>query len=177
MPEPLGGTNLSLQDLGSLGEFLGLFLVLATLVYLARQTSQAKQIAASETARGVVADFIAVWSAITRDAEFADLIRRAVNDWGSLSKTEQLRAHSFLCDLTAHFVAASKASYIGDLDSFLKSWEENLLGVLQTPGGSYWWEQSQFFFDPVVVGHLNARLGKPDDLPPSWTVVPWWQSE
>lgn len=168
---------MSIQDLGALGEFLGLFLVLATLVYLALQTRQAKQVAASETARGVVSDFIGLWGTITRDAEFADIIRRAVNDWDSLSKTEQLRSHSFLSDLTAHFVAASKASYIDDLVSFLKSWEENLLGALQTPGGSHWWEECQFFFDPEVVEQLNARLAEPDELPPAWTSVPWWQLE
>jgi len=168
---------LSIQDLGALGEFLGLFLVLATLMYLAVQTRQARQVAASEAARGVVADFAQLWGAIARDAEFAGIIRQAINDWDSLSATQQLRAHSFLCDLTAHFVAASKAAYIRDLVSFLKTWEDNLLGVLQTPGGSNWWEQCQFFFDPDVVAHLNDRLARPAELPPSWTTLHWWRLE
>ena len=166
---------MSVQDLGAIGEFLGLFLVLATLVYLSIQTRQAKQVAASETARGVVADFALLWSQISNDSEFSRIIREAVNDWDSQGEVEQLRAHSFLCNLTAHFVAASKAAYNEDLSSFLKSWEDNLLGALQTPGGSNWWTQCQFFFDPDVVAHLNERLANPDSLPPFWTTLPWWR--
>jgi hypothetical protein len=166
---------MSLQDLGAIGEFLGLFLVLATLVYLAIQTRQAKQVAASEAARGVVADFALLWSEIQADSEFPRIIRELINDWDSQSEVEQLRAHAFLCNLTAHFVAASKAAYIEDLASFLKSWEDNLLGVLQTPGGATWWTQCQFFFDPDVVEGLNERLAKPESLPPPWTTVPWWR--
>jgi hypothetical protein len=165
----------TIQDLGAIGEFLGLFLVLATLAYLAIQTRQAKQVAASEAARGVVADFAQIWSQISNDSEFSNIIRHSINDWSSQGQAEQLRSHSFLCNLTAHYVAASKASYIEDLGSFLKSWEDNLLGVLQTPGGSTWWTQSQFFFDPDVVRDLNDRLAKPDTLPPPWTTVSWWR--
>lgn len=166
---------MSIQDLGAIGEFLGLFLVLATLVYLAIQTRQAKQVAASEAARGVVADFALLWTDIQNNSEFSSIIRNSINDWEAQSEVEQLRSHAFLCNLTAHFVAASKAAYIEDLATFLKSWEDNLLGVLQTPGGSSWWTQSQFFFDPEVVKHLNDRLSKPDSLPPPWTRVPWWR--
>jgi hypothetical protein len=174
-PDPLGGIAMSIQDLGAIGEFLGLFLVLATLAYLAIQTRQGKQVAASEAARGVVADYALLWSAITNDSEFSSIIRQSINDWDSQGEVDQLRSHAFLCNLTAHFVAASKAAYIEDLASFLKSWEDNLLGVLQTPGGSSWWTQCQFFFDAEVVKHLNERLAKPDTLPPSWTMVPWWR--
>ena len=166
---------MTIQDLGAIGEFLGLFLVLATLVYLSIQTRQAKQVAASETARGVVADFAQIWSQISNDSEFANIIRHAINDWSSQGEAEQLRAHSFLSNLAAHYVAASKASYIDDLESFLKTWEDNLLGALQTPGGSTWWTQCQFFFDPEVVRSLNDRLAKPDTLPPPWTTLSWWR--
>jgi hypothetical protein len=149
--------------------------VLATLVYLSAQTRQARQVAASESARGVVADFTQIWRTLTVDSDFSEIARRGINDWDSLSGNEQLRLHSFLCDLTSHFVAASKAAYILQLDSFLKSWEDNVLGVLQTPGGSSWWLQCQFFFDPEVVESLNKRLGRPEDLPPAWTAVSWWR--
>jgi hypothetical protein len=166
---------LSIQDLGALGEFVGSLVVLVTLAYLAVQTRQAKQIAASETARGVVADFALIWSEIIHDTGFAETLTRGINDWDSQSATEQLRSHSFLCILTAHFVAATKARYIRELDGFLKSWEDNLLGVLQTPGGSIWWKQCHFFFDREVVDRLNERLADPASLPPPWTTISWWR--
>lgn len=165
---------MTIQDLGAIGEFLGLFLVLATLGYLAIQTRQARQVAASQAARGVVSDFADLWGVITNDSEFANIIRHSINDWGSQAEAEQLRSHAFLCNLTAHYVAASKTDYIEELASFLKTWEDNLLGVLQTPGGASWWTQCQLFFDPEVVRSLNDRLAKPDTLPPPWTRLPWW---
>ena len=166
---------MSIQDLGAIGEFLGLFLVLATLVYLAIQTRQARQVAASEAARAVNADYALLWSDIQNNSEFASILRHSINDWDSQGELEQLRSHAFLCNLTAHFVAASNAAYIAELASFLKSYEDNLLGVLQTPGGSSWWAHCQFFFHPEVVKGLNERLAKPESLPPSWTTVSWWR--
>ena len=49
--------------------------------------------------------------------------------------------------------------------------------VDRTPGGAVWWETCQFFFDPNVVASLNARLARPDELPPAWTAVPWWRND
>ena len=166
---------MSIQDLGAIGEFLGLFLGLGTLAYLASQTRQAKLVAANATARRIVADFAQLWSTITDDSEFSEIIRQSINDGDSRAGAEQLRSHAFRCILTAHIVAASKAAYIEDLTSFLKSWEDNLLGVLQTPGGAVWWKQCQFLFYTEVVRSLNDRLAKPDTLPPPWTTVPWWR--
>ncbi len=166
---------MTIQDLGALGEFLGLFLVLASLVYLGVQTRQARQVAATETARAVVADFRAVWEGLVVDPHLPDIMRTGINDWASLDPTSQLRAHSFLCNVTTHFVAASKARHVGELSDFLQGWEDNVLGVLQTPGGATWWQDAQHLFDPDVVAVLNGRLAKPDTLPLPWTAMRWWQ--
>lgn len=149
--------------------------MLATLVYLAIQTRQAKQVAGSEAARAVNADFALLWSDIQNNPEFASILRQSINNWDSHGELEQLRSHAFLCNLTAHFVAASNSAYIAELASFLKSYEDNLLGVLQTPGGSSWWAQCQFLFDPEVVNGLNDRLAHSESLPPSWTTMSWWR--
>ena len=168
---------MTIQDLVALGEFLGLFLVLATLIYLSSQTRQANQVAASETPRGVVSDFIGLWDRITRDAEFADIIRRAFNDWYSLSKTEQLRSHSFLF----RFCRPLRSSVQGQLHPRSRFLLEVLGRDLAERSPDARWlalaEQCQFFFDAEFVEQLNVRLAKPDDLPPSCTSVAWWQLE
>lgn len=97
---------MSLAQLGSLGEFLGFFAVLATLIYLALQTKHSKDVANSQAARSVSVDFQAIWSTLGEDIEKTEIIRFAVNDWDSISKNEQMIAHSFFCNLVAHFSSA-----------------------------------------------------------------------
>ncbi len=167
---------MNLQDLGSLGEFFGFVAVLGTLLYLSLQTRQTRQIAASEIARSLISDFREIWTSITQNHDFAELMIKGTNDWDSLSQVEQLQVHSFLVEITVHFVAATQADYIKDLETFVGVWEDNLLGVLQTPGGRVWWETCQSIFHPPVRERLNRRLEDRETLPPPWTAIPWWRA-
>jgi hypothetical protein len=72
--------QMSIGELGALGEFLGFFAVLATLLYLSMQTRQAKEVALGQAARSVVSDFQAVWQTLGEDPEETRLIRIGVND-------------------------------------------------------------------------------------------------
>jgi hypothetical protein len=60
---------MTVGELGALGEFLGFFAVLATLMYLAVQTKQAREVATSQAARNVVVDFQVVWSTLGEDID------------------------------------------------------------------------------------------------------------
>ena len=70
---------MSLAQLGSLGEFLGFFAVLATLIYLALQTKQARQVATSQAVRNVMIDFQVIWSTLGENAQKTEIIRFAIN--------------------------------------------------------------------------------------------------
>jgi hypothetical protein len=64
---------MTIGELGALGEFLGFFAVLATLMYLAVQTKQAREVATSQAARNVVVDFQVVWSTLGEDIDKTEL--------------------------------------------------------------------------------------------------------
>jgi len=168
LPETLEENAMTLSDIGSLGEFLGFFAVLATLVYLSIQTRHAKQVAMGEAARAIVTDFINVWSALKKDDDLIRLMRIGVNDWKALNKNEKARVHSFFCELMLNFDAAMRQEHLEGFGDLIVGWENNLLGLLISPGGKVWWETCQYLFNSPVVERLNSRLGDPTTLPPSW---------
>ena len=169
---------MTISDFGALGEFLGFFAVLATLVYLGIQARNTKQIAMGEAARAIVTDFLDIIASLVKDDEFVRLVRIGVNDWDELNNNEKTRVHLFFSAIVLHFDGATRQEHIEDLRDFDKAWESNLLGLLVTKGGRVWWEQTNYAFNPPTVERLNARINDPATLPPSWhDGFPWWATE
>jgi len=167
---------MSIAELGALGEFLGFFAVLATLVYLAVQTRQTRKLAAIQAARNVMADFQLLWSTLGEDREKTRLIRIAVNDWNGLHANEQMVVHSFFVNLIVHLSSAlEQEDRLPKLKSFIRGWEDNVLGFLQCEGGRTWYETCEPIFLDTVRNRIAERLANAEDLPPSWTdLMPWW---
>ena len=167
---------MSIAELGALGEFLGFFAVLATLVYLAVQTRQTRNLATIQAARDVIADFQLLWSTLGEDREKTRLIRIAVNDWNALRANEQMVAHSFFVNLIIHLTSAlEQEDRLPELKNFIRGWEDNVLGFLQCEGGRIWYEISEPLFLDGVRNRIAERLANAEDLPPSWTdLMPWW---
>jgi len=170
---------MSLGELGALGEFLGFFAVLATLIYLSLQTRQAKEVATSQAARNVVSDFQSLWEALGEDPEKTRLIRIGVNDWNDLARNEQMIAHVFFTNLIVHLSGAlEQEERLPELSSFIRRWEDNVLGLLQCGGGRTWYESCEYLFVDTVRTRIAERLSDPDSLPPAWTeTMPWWRIE
>jgi len=168
---------MTIAELGALGEFLGLFVIMATLIYLAVQTNQAKRIALAEARRNIGNDFISIWGILGRDERLTRLVRLAVNDWDALGKNEQMLVHAFFVNLLAHLDAAlNQEETLPELKRDLTAWEDNVLGLLTSPGGAVWFENTSYLYNPLMVEHLRKRLAAPESLPPSWnSTMAWWQ--
>ncbi|MFT5842610.1 MAG: hypothetical protein ACI80L_001398 [Pseudohongiellaceae bacterium] len=168
---------MTIAELGSLGEFFGFFAVLATLVYLAIQTQQSKKIAISEATRNVVSDFQILWNTLGDDPKKTRLIRIAVNDWEALSKNDQVIAHAFFINLIVHFTGALEMEdNLPELRGFIRAWEDNILGLVQCPGGHKWYVRCSYLFVPAVSKRIKDRLANVETLPPTWTdSLPWWR--
>jgi len=170
---------MTIAELGALGEFLGVFVILATLIYLAIQTRQTKRIALTEARRSIANDFNEIWSVLGKDENLTRLIRIAVNDWHALTNNEQMLVHSFFCQLLAHLDGGlSQEETLPELKGNLVAWENNILGLLSCPGGSEWFKTTDYLFESAMVQRLKARLEKPETLPPSWVEsMTWWNLE
>jgi len=170
---------MTIAELGAIGEFLGLFVILATLIYLSIQTAQTKRIALAEARRSIGNDFNDIWSLLGRDPDLTRVIRIAVNDWHAISRNEQMLVHSFFCQLLAHLDGGlSQEESLPELKGNLVAWEDNILGLLGSPGGAEWFKTTGYLFDKTMTEKLKARLEQPDTLPPSWVeAMPWWRLE
>ena len=103
------------EAIAAVGQMLGSVAVLVTLVYLAIQTRQTKQIARSEAASNAMSEFQAVWNSLEASDEFTRLVRKAVNNWSALNKNEQMRAHAFFCNLFVHYQGTLKQIYLSNI--------------------------------------------------------------
>ena len=84
--------------------------------------------------------------------------------------------HSFFVGLIVHFTnAVELEEQLPELGVFIKGWENNILGLLQTQGGAAWYEQANYLFLAVVTQRLAARMAAADKLPPPWNhSMAWW---
>ena len=166
---------MSYQDLGAIGEFLGFFAILATLVYLALQTRIAQRATRVQSVRDILNDFQVLWNNL-QNPTTSTIVRAAVNDWDALNHNEQMVAHSFFVGLLVHLTNALELEeHLPELVTFIQGWEDNVLGMLQTDGGSRWWAQANYLFLPIVRERIEQRKADPSRLPPAWTAgLAWW---
>ena len=159
---------MTITELGALGEFLGSIIVLLTLAYIAMQTRQSRVTSEMEAARMLVSDFSAIWSEL-KEEHFSRLVRIGLNDWNALSNNDKARVHSLFTRLMLHWIGAiDQSERLPQLTEFVVGWENNLLGLLQCPGGRQWYDAVRYLYLEGQVERLESRLKEAKTLPPSW---------
>ncbi len=171
MPGPSGGPTrrsvVSIQDLGSLGEFLGGVAVVVSLVYLAlqirqntRQVVQNTRTVHRESTRAFQEDANAWRSYLIQSPEIAELYRRGLRHPDELDPGEWLRFRMLMQGLFEHW----RFAYLTREDAeFASTWEPFLEQTLDEPGGARYWETARANFPPeeafaVFVDHVLERL-------------------
>ncbi len=162
--------------LGAIGELVSAFAVVVTLLYLAIQLRQTRITVASDANRAIINDFQRIWTDALSDKRTNLIVRRAMNEWGSLSKSDQLTAHVFLTNLVTHFnITMSMESATALWVDTYAAWEDALLGFIVTTGGQEWYAISRYLFVAEVRKRIDHRLKDPDTLPPPVTEILFWQ--
>lgn len=165
------------QLLGNYGEFFGAIAVLGTLLYLAAQIRQNKFAIERDSTRAIIMDWQSNFSALAADQELSQVVRRAVNDWDALDRNEQMRAHVFFSNLFGHYMNAARTE-TEELREFVRAWEDNMVGLLRTPGGAKWYDITRDWFFSDQVDRIDRRLADLDGAPPPWNEsMPWWQAD
>jgi len=89
----------TIQDLGSVGEFVAAIATLVTLAYLAVQIRQNTKSLAESTSASINESFASINSRISSDEQFAELFLRGRQDINSLSPVELERFRAFIQDI------------------------------------------------------------------------------
>ncbi len=170
---------MTLQDLGSVGEFVAAIATIATLVYLATQIRQNTNQLKGEAVISINDAEFALDRELRSNPELFSVTIRAMSDWHSLTPIEQANAHLFLHSHTRWCETSWTLWDRGGLDfDTYESRELFIIGLLSKPeGGSIWWHQWKAIYDPRFAARLDERLAAADPAQSIVQVAPFYQLE
>jgi hypothetical protein len=150
---------MTLEDLGSIGEFVAALATVGTLVYLAIQIrSNTRQmrgqafVSLNDASRQII-------SRLHDDPSLDAIVLKATADWSSLSVDEQRRATYFFIDDTNYFELAFMLWQQGAIDEQTYATKEaHLITVLMSPGRRYWWDEVEYIVDPRFRRRIDSQL-------------------
>ena len=154
---------MTLQDLGSLGEFVAAIATLVTLAYLALQIRQNTREAQAVSRNSVSQSFIDLLTHVSSDSEIAKLVRRGFIDPGSLDDDDTMRFDCIIAALFQNFEAAFAQWRRGVLtdDDWVK-WEVLIKQYMAQPGVQEYWFRSVSAFNPAFQRYVE-ELG-PEEM-------------
>ena len=170
---------MSIADLGSLGEFVGAFAVLATLVYLSVQIRQSNRNAMATARQTVLSNYIDKSFDTSANPTLQAILRNALTSYDQLDAPDKMAY-----DLWAQF-------WWGNLYQALLLREDGLLddvsfgmisngfvGMVISPGGQEYWREAKKnpSIPDVLVSYVDTCRERPDSLPTSWGDHAHWRS-
>jgi len=154
---------LSIEELGSVGEFLSSIAVLVSLIYLAIQIRRSTEAARTSTYQSVVSDFGALNRAMASEPELSILFVNAMEDFDSLSVVEKARVSQLYFAVFHYFENMFYQYQKGYLESEVwQGWERLMLTYHSRPGFQSWWMLRHDVFSKSFVEFLRTtKLDKP----------------
>jgi len=145
-------SQFTLQDLGSLGEFVGAIGVVISLIYLARQMSQNTISVRAASFNSMTENSIRLLENTFRDGDFANFLHRAEGDPSSLSPDERVRWDAYMTAVYRHFGNLVYQYRVGVLDEQMwQSYRETLKRHLSIRSWLTWFEQNKGSFSRSLV--------------------------
>ena len=135
---------------GAIGEVVGAFAVVMTLIYLSVQTRQNTKAVRHASARGVQEDANAWRFRIVESPEVSELFRKGLRDPESLEANDKYRFRMFLDALVFHWQHA--------VESGEPVPAKNITRVLSQPGGTWYWARAKDVLTPGFVQYVERLL-------------------
>jgi hypothetical protein len=149
----------TLQDLGSIGEFVAAIATLITLIYLAAQIRQNTRAVRSSAFQQIVDSLSGISLEIGLNREVSEILDRANSDFASLNGLERRRHWSVLLSLFRRAESVFFQSEQGTLQA--ESWEgirEFLRSVLEGQGARQFWDENSFAFNSRFRRFVETEL-------------------
>ncbi len=150
---------MTLQDLGSIGEFVAAIATLLTLIYLAAQIRQNTRAVRSTAFQQVVDSFSEISLAMGLNPEVSEIFDRAREDPSSLDSGEQSRYRLILLSFFRRAESVFFQSEQGTLEA--ESWEgirESLKVILRGQGGRQFWDENSHVFNSRFRTFVESEL-------------------
>jgi hypothetical protein len=155
----------SIQDLGSIGEFVAALATIMTLVYLALQIRQNTSVARSASTQEVLNSHRhLIRELLTLNPEVEVVFVRGMHSFASLDHGEQRRFHYVMSEFMLHAQNAHQLQQKGVLDEGdADVWIGFALQILRMPGAAEWWDTSRRVMDPAFSAEIDDRLQEPGE--------------
>ena len=166
--------RVTIQELGSIGEFVAAIATIATLVYLAVQirhnTAQSRAGATQEilsSHREMIRELLSL------NPELEQIWTRGMNSFASLEADEKRRFHLVMSEFLLHGQNTLQLHRKGVLDEHDAAvWVNFALQLLRMPGSAEWWHTACEVFDPEFRAEIDRQLEQPGDSLAD--VLPFW---
>ena len=142
---------MTIQDLGSIGEFVAAGATLITLVYLAMQLRHNTKAINQNAERGITEAASRWRQNLIQYPEVAKLYRKGMREPESLDPDERLRFRMLLDDLFDHWSFQSKSG-----TTFAAGNRRHVAATLETPGGAAYWESERSRFPAEFVEYVDS---------------------
>jgi hypothetical protein len=169
---------MNLQDLGSLGEFVGSIAVVLSLLYLAVQIRQNTATERTSSRQTILDTFYtALWD-LGASPERKRVLTAGLANFEALSDQDKATFQLTMIRYLGNVYNGLLLRDAGMLDEETFSViADTMLATLITTGGRQWWAASQDGSPPTIRDYIDRRLSDTDNLPPSLTdSSPWWRS-
>ncbi len=151
---------MTIQDLGSIGEFVAAAATLATLAYLAVQIRKNTLAVRAGSHQAVSDSFITLNSWIALNPSIARIYRLGADSPDDLTEDERVQFGFMLLSVFRAYETTYYQHRVGTLDEQLfLSVERDIASVLASSGVRRWWEETPFSFSPEFRSYVDALGG------------------
>ena len=153
---------MTIEQLGSLGEFIASIATLVTLIYLAVQIRQNSEVVRTSNYWQISVltnDFL---RQIAGNAELNLIYLRGLKDYSGLSVEEQSRFHLLMSELFNGYLMLYQLHGRGLVDEVLfRSQFNGISTLLSAPGLHQWWADSERWYEQDFADHIRTQFLEP----------------
>ena len=156
---------MSVMELGALGEFLGVFALVATLIYLAIQVRQSRMQMKASTTQARSDSWVNLMSTRLASPELVDALLKEQEAPDTLTERDLFYIHS---DLNMRTLSLENWFYqrsLGNLDPAMTTRLDRLM-IYRSPVARAWWDrisERRKGLHPEFIAHVDAVLAKGDE--------------
>ncbi len=150
---------MSLEDLGSIGEFLGGLAVLVSLVYLALQIRQNTTSVRAAASASVAESLSRVTEILSVEPELGRIWTQGLADYDSLDSDARARFTNIFLTYMRRLENAFYQQSRGFLDpDHWQTTERRTTSIMSRPGATRWWSESKSRFSDRFVDFVDSHI-------------------
>lgn len=152
---------MSWSDWAAIAQIVATLAIVPTLIYLAREVSQAARIAQAESNRESATTYEHFLQ--LQDSHTRMCFRRGLVEFDELSPDDKMLFHTVVHPLVHQAQGIFKDHELKLIDDDLhESWLTDIAAVLSSPGGRQWWGNAHHLFAKSYVQALDERVRSSD---------------